>query len=151
MKRHARLAALTTTIALGALPALAFGAGIPDNPGTAHMPSNPGTANMPADPGSQGTANKPDPTPPASASPPAKAKAYGKHCQNQSKKHVEGEKGTPFSKCVTAMAKLANGTTKNPRAACKDESKKHVKGEKGTPFSRCVSAGAKLLNDQAAS
>jgi hypothetical protein len=151
MKITTRFAVLTATIAVGALPAVAIGAGIPDNAGTAHMPSNSGTAHMPADPGSQGTANRPDATPPASASLPAKAKAYGRYCQNQSKKHVAGEKGTPFSKCVTAMAKLANGTTKNPRTACKDESKKHVAGEKGTPFSRCVSAGAKLLNDQPAS
>ncbi len=38
------------------------------------------------------------------------------------------------------MAKLAKGTTTNPRKACKDESKKHVAGEHGTPFSRCVSS-----------
>ena len=28
--------------------------------------------------------------------------AYGKLCQDQSKKHVKGEKGTPFSNCVKA-------------------------------------------------
>jgi hypothetical protein len=84
------------------------------------------------------------------ASLPAKAKAYGKYCKTESKKHVKGQKGTPFSKCVTAMAKLANGTTKSPRTACKNESKRHVKGQNGTAFSKCVSGGAKLLNDQAA-
>ena len=46
------------------------------------------------------------------------------------------------------MAKLANGSTDNPRTACLGESKKHVDGEKGTPFSQCVSAGAKLNHDQ---
>ena len=61
---------------------------------------------------------------------------------------MDGQKGTPFSQCVTAMAKLANGSTDNPQQACKDEGKKHVKGEKGTPFSKCVAAGAKLLGDQ---
>jgi hypothetical protein len=30
----------------------------------------------------------------------------GVYCQDQSKKHVAGEKGTPFSRCVSAAAKL---------------------------------------------
>jgi hypothetical protein len=109
-------------------------------------PSNQGTAHAPADPGSQGNGHKPD-TPGPSASMPDKAKAYGKLCQDQSKKHVAGTPGTPFSKCVTDMAKLASGKTDNPRVACKDESKKHVAGTPGTPFSNCVKAGAKLLKD----
>jgi hypothetical protein len=46
---------------------------------------------------------------------------------------------------VTAMAKLARGTTDSPREACKALSKKHTAGEKGTPFSRCAVEGAKLL------
>ena len=29
------------------------------------------------------------------------ARAYGKLCQNQSKKRVSGSTGTPFSRCVT--------------------------------------------------
>jgi hypothetical protein len=82
------------------------------------------------------------------ASLPAKAKAYGRYCQNQSKRHVAGQKGTPFSQCVTAMAKLASGQTSSPRRACVALSKKHVAGGTGTPFSRCVVAGAKLLKDQ---
>jgi hypothetical protein len=89
-----------------------------------------------------------DDQPGPSASPPAKAKAYGRRCHDQSKKHVAGQKGTPFSQCVTAMAKLATGATASPKAACAGMSKKHVAGEKGTPFSRCVSAGAKLLKDK---
>ena len=79
---------------------------------------------------------------------PSQAKAYGFYCQNQSKVHVAGQKGTPFSQCVTAMAKLATGKTDSPKVACNAMSKKHVAGEKGTPFSRCVAAGAKLLHDQ---
>ena len=86
--------------------------------------------------------------PPPTASLPAKAKAYGRYCQDQSKKHVAGQKGTPFSQCVTAMAKLATAQTDSPKAACSAMSKKHVAGEKGTPYSRCVAAGAKLLRDQ---
>ena len=77
-----------------------------------------------------------------------KGKAYGKYCKGESKKHVKGQKGTPFSQCVTAMAKLAHGDTKSPKTACKALSHKHAKGAKGSPFSQCVSGGAKLLRDR---
>jgi len=80
---------------------------------------------------------------------PSKAKAYGKFCQGQSKTHVAGTPGTPFSKCVTDMAKLANGSVKNPAKACANESKKHVAGTPGTPYSACVSGAKKLLKQQA--
>src|SRR6476646_466151 len=66
-----------------------------------------------------------------SASLPAKAKAYGVFCNKESKKHIAGQKGTPFSQCVNAMAKLATGSTKSPAKACDKLSKKHVKGQKG--------------------
>jgi hypothetical protein len=78
--------------------------------------------------------------------PPANAKAYGRYCQNQSERHVPGQKGTPFSHCVTAMAKASHG--QSPVAACALLSKKHVAGEKGTPFSRCVAGAAQLKRDQ---
>ncbi len=74
-----------------------------------------------------------------------KAKAYGRYCQGESKKHVKGQKGTPFSQCVTAMAKLDHGTETSPAKACASLSKKHVKGAPGTPFSLCVKGGEKLL------
>jgi hypothetical protein len=86
--------------------------------------------------------DEPGPT----ASLPAQAKAYGRYCQNQSKRHVAGQKGTPFSQCVTAMAKAAHG--QSPVAACAGMSKKHVAGEVGTPFGRCVVAAAHLKRDQ---
>jgi hypothetical protein len=89
-----------------------------------------------------------DPTPGPKAGLPEKAKAYGRYCQGESKKHVKGEKGTAFSRCVNAMAKAANNDELSPGQACKGESKKHVKGEKGTAFSRCVTAAAKLRHDQ---
>ena len=76
----------------------------------------------------------------------ALAKAYGHYCQDQSKKHVAGQKGTPFSQCVTAMAKAAHG--QSGKSACGTLSKKHVAGEKGTPYSRCVTAAAQLHKDQ---
>ena len=80
----------------------------------------------------------------AQTTPPSHAKAYGKRCQGQSKKHVKGQQGTPFSQCVKAMAKIASGKAKSAKAACKALSKKHAKGKKGTPFSRCVKAARKL-------
>jgi hypothetical protein len=125
LRFQTKIAAAVGALALSVAPALA-GANVPENQGTAHKPATPGP----------------------SASLPAKAKAYGHYCQNESKSHVAGEQGTPFSQCVTALAKLANGVTDNPRTACSAESKKHVEGEKGTPFSRCVSAAAKLQHDQ---
>jgi hypothetical protein len=73
---------------------------------------------------------------------PSNAKAYGFYCQNWSKKHVAGQKGTPFSQCVTAMAKAAHGAS--AKAACAALSKAHVAGQKGSLFSQCVSAAAKL-------
>jgi hypothetical protein len=126
--------AVLATLALAATPA--FAAGPPsDTP-----------------PANQGTEHKPD-TPGPRAGLPAKARAYGRFCKEQSKKRsdaAEGTKGTPFSQCVTAMAKLATGKTPSPRAACKELSKKEEGGEKGTPFSRCVAGGAKLLREQKA-
>jgi len=118
----------------------------PDNQGTAHKPSNPqpdhpqGPVYTPGNPG--------DPTPGPRAGLPAKAKAYGRYCQGESKRHVQGEKGTAFSRCVTAMAKAANNDDLSPGRACKGLSKRHVKGEKGTEFSRCVTAAAKLRGNQ---
>lgn len=80
--------------------------------------------------------------------PPPQAKAYGKYCQGESKKHVRGEKGTAFSRCVTNVAHAANHENQRPGQVCKGKSKKHVKGEKGTEFSRCVTAVAKLRHDE---
>jgi hypothetical protein len=89
------------------------------------------------------------PAPGSAATPAAsqypKGHAYGFFCKAESKTHVAGTPGTPFSKCVTAMAKLANGSTKSAKAACAPLSKKHLRGTPGTPYSVCVSAGAQLL------
>ena len=160
MRRTPTIAGCVTVLALIATPAFALPGQVPSNPGTAHIPDNSGTQRAPSSPGQptdpgsqsggasdQGTAHKPA-TPGPNASAKSKGRAYGKYCADQSKKHASGEKGTPFSRCVTAMAKLASDQTDNPRTACKTMSKKHVDGEKGTPFSRCVSAGAKLQHTQ---
>jgi len=139
MKLHAKLAIVPAVLALGAAPALAAA----DTPSHPTGPPSTVTTGKPAD----APSGKPA-TPGPKASLPAKAKAYGFYCKAESKKHVSGEKGTPFSQCVTAMAKLATGQTSSARTACKAESKKHVSGQKGTPFSQCVSAAAKLKDDQ---
>jgi hypothetical protein len=143
MKPHLKLAIVTGALALSVAPAMAA-AGPPSsvppvNQGTSHSHGN----------GNNGNGNGPNynpspPTPGPGASLPAKAKAYGRYCQGESKKHVAGEKGTPFSQCVTAMAKAANNPNLSPGQACKGTSGKHVKGEKGTPHSRCVTEAAKL-------
>lgn len=83
------------------------------------------------------------PTTPAEPSPAEKKRGYGVLCKGVSKKHVKGQKGTPFSQCVTALAKLDRGTVDSPKEACKALSKTHVKGQKGTPYSQCVKAAKK--------
>lgn len=69
---------------------------------------------------------------------PSQAKAYGRRCKGESKKHVKGEKGTAFSRCVANLKQAANHENLAPGQVCKGESKKHEKGEKGMAFSRCV-------------
>lgn len=170
-----KFAVFIATMALGAVPALALAAGsathptgppesTPVGPPSTITTGQPSTITTPVGPPSttpvgppenvpptnQGTEHKPS-TPGPTASLPAKAKAYGKFCQDQSKTHAAGLPGTPFSKCVTDLAKLATGSVKTPLAACKGESKKHVAGQHGTPFSLCVSGAAKLLKSEHAS
>jgi hypothetical protein len=143
-----KLTILTAALGLAASPALATPGQPPSHPGaqngSGQSSSNPGGQT----PGTQSTTPSSAQHPGPGASLPAKAKAYGSYCQNQSKQHVAGQSGTPFSQCVTAMAKLATGTSASPRAACATMSKAHTAGEQGTPFSRCVAAGAKLLKTQ---
>lgn len=131
MKLHRKIAIATSAAAFMATPAQAADMQYRD-------PFAPG--------GHRGGQKAPGPK----AQKPAKARAYGRYCRGQSQKHVKGMKGTPFSQCVKAMAKLSKGNTTSPRAACKGEPKKHVKGMKGTPFSVCVKGAAKLLEDQRA-
>jgi hypothetical protein len=133
MKTHLKIALVVGALALATAPAA--------------------QAVQPVDPGAQGKGphyapEKPE-TPGPGASLPEKAKAYGVYCKGESRKHVKGEKGTPFSQCVTAMAKAASDEGLSTSKACKGLSKKHVKGEKGTAYSRCVTAAAKLRKDEA--
>lgn len=128
-----RIAALSSILAVGAFAAPAMAAPPAGSPGAAKQAAKIPTTNA------------------------GKAKAYGKLCAAESKKHERGQKGTDFSRCVNAMAKTAKaakaadaaGAKKpNPTTACKTLSKKHTKGEKGTPYSRCVSAAAKMLRSK---
>jgi len=119
MRTSSKLATLGVTAALGLAPAASLAA----SPSHGHHTTKPGTT----------TTDR---------------SAYGKLCQHESKTHVKGEKGTAFSRCVTDLAKLDSGKTRNPHIACKDESKTHVKGEKGTAFSRCVVAANRLLQSE---
>lgn len=92
---------------------------------------------------------KPD-HPPQGPKAEPQGKAYGYHCRGQSKKHVKGEKGTAFSRCVKALARADKNPDLTAKKACKALSKKHVKGEKGTPFSRCVKGVAQMRKEEAA-
>jgi hypothetical protein len=136
VKLRMKLVVFAGALALALVPATALAAGQPE------------------DPGSQGQEHAQEhATPGPHATLPEKAKAYGHYCNEESRKHVAGEPGTPFSKCVTAAAKMAadvqdaDENDVSPTQACKEESKKHVKGEQGTPFSRCVVAAAQVKED----
>jgi hypothetical protein len=132
-----RLVVLAGALALAVTPAAALA------DGTEYTPAHPQHPAHPEHPA--------HPTPGPKAPLPDKAKAYGVYCRGFSKQHVAGTKGTPFSQCVTAMAKVANDESATPRKACRGFSKKHVAGEKGTPFSRCVVAAAQVRKDQGGS
>jgi len=98
MKIPAKLTAATAAMTLGlASAALASG------PGTTHGRSGsaPGH-NRTQQTSSTGTTS----TTTTGTAPNPNAKAYGRLCQSESKKHHAGEKGTPFSLCVSAAAKL---------------------------------------------
>jgi hypothetical protein len=69
-------------------------------------------------------------------------------CKGESKKHIAGTPGTPYSKCVSALFKLSEGKVKSPAKGCAGESKEHVRGMKGTPYSECVTGGKQLLASQ---
>ena len=88
---------------------------------------------------------------------PPKGHAYGYWCRGESKKHVKGEKGTAFSRCVRAHKRAANQPDKTPREVCfdlkikHDRSGKHVPhGDKGTAFSRCVKTVVQQRQEEAA-
>ena len=89
--------------------------------------------------------------PALAADPPYKIPP-GQYCKALSKKHIPGQKGTPFSQCVVAMAKLGKNPALAPSQACK--SLKKFKGRKNKAaankaFKACVKAGNKKKLDDA--
>jgi hypothetical protein len=119
MRRHLKWTVAVIAAVVGIVPAMAVAAGPEYNPGGG----------------------------PSYGTPPPHGKAYGFYCQGESKKHVKGEKGTAFSRCVHRMQAADGDDGLTARAACKGLSKKHLKGHKGTAFSRCVRAVAKMRKD----
>jgi hypothetical protein len=89
-------------------------------------------------------------TPPPAAHP--QGHAYGYWCNKQgfSKKHVKGQKGTPFSQCVHALKVAHNNDKKTAKQACKAfKGEKHTPhGEKGTAYSRCIKSVNQMRQEQ---
>jgi hypothetical protein len=81
MRLRSKLAVLAGTMALGAFPAVALG----------HPGGHPNQSSSPTHPSN--VAN-------GSITNPAKA------CANESKKHVAGQRGTPYSVCVSGAKKM---------------------------------------------
>jgi len=106
MRIPARLTAATAALTLGlASAALASGPGTHGRSQSApgHNRSQPTSSTGTT----TGTTSTPSPT-------THDGNAYGRLCQGESKTHVAGQKGTPFSQCVSAAAKLRgekNGQT----------------------------------------
>ncbi len=108
-----------------------------DNPGTDNRGTdNPGKGNRGT--GNRGVDNRPANTPLAPAAP----RALGRVCATKGASRSNAndpEPGTPFSRCVKALAQSI-------KTACKGETKSNANDpERGTPFSRCVSDLAKGL------
>ncbi len=122
-----KIALLAGALALAAVPALAT--------------ATPGNGK-----GQEGAPGQQAPGPGAPL--PQKARAYGRYCKTESRKHVAGQKGTPFSQCVTAVAKAKHDESMTARKACRLLGRKHVKGTPGTPFSQCVKGVAQMRKDQ---
>jgi hypothetical protein len=75
--------------------------------------------------------------------------AYGRYCQDQGKKCIPGQKGTPFSRCLTALAEPHKGKAHKPAKASRALSEKRAKGQEKTLFRVCLSAAKKLTPGRA--
>jgi hypothetical protein len=127
MKLYLKLALGLATLAMALLPAMAGAVSYQPEYHPAHPPTAP------------------------------KGHAYGYWCKGESKKHVKGEKGTAFSRCVRAHTRAANQPDLTARQVCKGLNKKHdstgkhvARGDKGTAFSRCVKTVAQQRKEEAA-
>ena len=127
MKLHPKLAVGLAVLAMGLVPAMAGAVSYQPEYQPEHPP-HPTTA--------------------------PKGHAYGYWCKKQgfSKKHVKGQKGTPFSECVHAMKVADHNDEVTARKACKTfKGQKHVPhGDKGTPFSRCIKGVNEMRREKAA-
>jgi hypothetical protein len=139
MKLRMKLASGLAVLSLGLVPATGM-AGV--NYGPDYHPDTPK--------GPKGPKYNPDTPKPEHPHGGPRGKAYGYYCKGQSKKHVKGEKGTAFSRCVKALARADKNPNLKPKKACKALSKKHVKGQKGTPFSQCVKSVNQMRRDEQA-
>jgi hypothetical protein len=107
-----------------------------------------GTDPTATNPSQGGTNTTTTPAPaPATTPQPATTHPPGYYCKGELKRHVDGQKRTPFSQCVTAMGKLSDGTSSSPSAACRGLSHRRVSGARSTPYALCVTGGKKLLAD----
>jgi hypothetical protein len=123
MKLHLKLAAGLAVLAMGLLPGMAGAVSYQPE----YHPETP-----------QGPKQAP------------RGHAYGYWCRGESKKHVKGEKGTAFSRCVRAHKRAANQPDMTAREACRGLSKKHTPhGDNGTAFSRCIKAVAQQRKEEA--
>jgi hypothetical protein len=129
MRLHLRLVMSLAVLALGLLPAMAGAVSYQPE----YHPEKP-------------------PKPPHVTAP--QGHAYGYWCKQQgfSKKHVKGEKGTPFSRCVHALKSADHHDGMTAKKACKAlKGQKHKPhGDKGTAFSRCVKSVAQMRKEHAA-
>jgi hypothetical protein len=139
MKLRMKLVMGLAVLSLGLVPAVGVADGPNYQPPVGPKPEgpkyNPGHPNNPP----QGPKAAP------------KGNAYGYYCRGESKRHVKGEKGTAFSRCVKRLAQADAHPNMHPKKACRGLSKKHVKGgEKGTEFSRCVKKVNQMRREEAA-
>jgi hypothetical protein len=76
------------------------------------------------------------------ATQPPSHRALGVACQGESRSNAnDPEKGTPFSRCVTTLARAV-------KTACAGESKSNANDpEPGTPYSRCVRTMVRQLRN----
>jgi hypothetical protein len=129
MKLHAKFVTVLAVLVLAALPATAGAVSYQPE----YHPEHP-------------------PTPPPAAQP--HGHAYGFWCNKQGfgKKHVKGQKGTPFSQCVHALKVADNNDKMAAKKACKAfKGQKHTPhGDKGTPFSRCIKSVNQMRQEEAA-
>jgi hypothetical protein len=100
----AKLTAVTAAITLGLA--------------TAALASSPGThgrsQSAPGHNRTQQTSSTPTTGTSSTPSPSNNGKAYGRLCQSESKKHVAGQKGTPFSQCVKGAKQLKDDEQADP-------------------------------------